>query len=177
MAVCQDRWKDSCVGPGLVVSLINVERKCCTGSFFSEVSLWHFGQQRRPGSNNVWSLAFFFLLPSNSKTIFFSESYSSSLLQPFMIPVLPHPIFPLLSPFLCSSSISSFPLPSSQQCLRGGCWQQAGTLSGLLCGIVWLCGVLERTMEANAGPLHHPHQDWLRSGWRSVHAQVRPICL
>lgn len=36
--------------------------------------------------------------------------------------------------------------------------------------------VLERTREAKAGPLHHPHQDWLGSGWESVHAHVRLAC-
>lgn len=38
-----------------------------------------------------------------------------------------------------------------------------------LCG----CTVLERTREAKAGPLHHPHQHWLGSGRGSVHAHER----
>lgn len=35
------------------------------------------------------------------------------------------------------------------------------------------CTGLERTREAKAGPLYHPHQDWLGSGRGSMHAHER----
>lgn len=113
-----------------------------------------------------------------------------SLKQPFILLPLPlslsAPFIPLLSSALCDSrppptlfffplSIPSLPLHVS---LHPTSVWGAGVDSKLACCQAYYaglcsCTVLERTREASASPLHHPHQHWLDSGLGSMHAHER----
>ncbi len=72
-------------------------------------------------------------------------------------------------------------VPSSHQCLRGRCWQQAGMLSGLLCRIVRLhCAWEDKRGQGRSITSPPSTLIGLRTGVRACSWAVgpaRPICL
>lgn len=90
-------------------------------------------------------------------------TFSSPLALFFYLSPSPFPLFPSLPLHvsLHPTSVWGAGVDSKLACCQA---YYAG-----LCG----CTVLERTREAKAGPLHHPHQHWLGSGRESVHAHER----
>lgn len=108
----------------------------------------------------------------------FCSIYLSFLLRPLWLQCSYWPPFTLpasVSIFLPQSILLSIPLLPLHVSLHPTSVWGAGVDSKLACCQAYyagLCGctVLERTREANAGPLHHPHQHWLGSGRGSMNA-------
>jgi len=127
------------------------------------------------GGAGVYKTMYSFTLPS------FLLHLSLFSLQPSVTPkllqatVFSFPSFSLFLPHSIPISIPSLPLHVS---LHPTSVWGAGVDSELACCQAYFAGLcsctgLERTREAKAGPLHHPHQDWLGSERGSVHAHER----